>query len=76
MQPASQSAGYEEEQSNPPNLGLAVSVTVIAAHMGASGLGTKPCEVKLGVAKDGSGRLKCGERAKEGGSALATLCVS
>lgn len=39
MQPASQSAGYEEEQPNPPTLGLDVSVTVIAAPLGVSSLG-------------------------------------
>lgn len=48
MQPASQSAGYEEEQPNPPTRGLAVSVTVIAAPMGVGSLGTKPSEVKRG----------------------------
>ena len=76
LQPASQSAGYEEEQSNPPNLGLAVSVTVIAAHLGASGLGTKLCEVKLGVAKDGSGRLKCwGKGNRRGLGTSNTVCL-
>lgn len=39
VQPASQSAGYEEEQPSPPTLGLDVSVTVIAAPMGVSSLG-------------------------------------
>lgn len=62
VQPASESAGYEEEQCNPPTPGLAVSVTVIAAPLGASSPGTKPTEVKLGVAKEDGGRLKCGER--------------
>lgn len=55
VQPASQSAGYEEEQPNPPTLGLDVSVTVIAAPLGVSSLGTKPSEVKRGVAKEGGG---------------------
>lgn len=55
MQPASQSAGYEEEQLNPSTLGLDVSVTVIAAPLGVSSLGTKPSEVKRGVAKEGGG---------------------
>lgn len=54
-QPASQSAGYEEEQPNPPTLGLDVSVTVIAAPLGVSGMGTKPSEVKWGVAREGGG---------------------
>ena len=36
VQPASQSAGYEEQQSNPPTLGLDVSVTVIAAPLGVA----------------------------------------
>lgn len=73
LQPASQSAGYEEEQPNPPTLGLAVSVTVIAAPLGVSSLRTKPSEVKRG---GGLWWLKCGERAGEGASALATQCVS
>lgn len=55
VQPASQSAGYEEEQLNPPTLGLDVSVTVIAAPLGERSLGTKPSEVKRGVAKEGGG---------------------
>lgn len=71
VQPASQSAGYEEEQPNPPSLGLAVSVTVIAAPLGVSSLGTKPSEVKQGGCQGGWWWLKCGE----GASALATLCV-
>lgn len=55
VQPASQSAGYEEEQPNPPTLGLDISVTVIAAPLGVGSLGTKPSEVKRGVAKEGGG---------------------
>lgn len=76
VQPASQSAGYEEEQPNPPTQGLAVSVTVIAAPLGVSSLGTKPSEVKKGGCQGGWWWLKCGERAGEEASALATLCVS
>lgn len=67
VQPASQSAGYEEEQLNPPTLGLYVSVTVIAAPLGESGLGDKAVWGQAGGCQGGWWWLKCGERGWRGG---------
>lgn len=79
-QPPSQSAGYEEEQLNPPTSGLDVSVTVIAAPLGLSSLGIKTSRVKRGGCQRGQRWLKCAERARKGGGGWepgpANLCFT
>lgn len=75
VQPASQSAGYKEEQLNPPTLGLDVSVTVIAAPLGVGSLGQSRLRSNGGLPRRA---VVVGLWGKSwgGGLVLATLCVS
>ena len=76
VQPASQSAGYEEQQSNPPTLGLDVSVTVIAAPLGVAFLR----QSRLRSSGRGGGRERGWESREEGsggwGVGKGLLCPS
>lgn len=78
-QPASQWAGYEEEQSDPPptpNPRLSCISYCNCSTPGSAQPGDKAVGVKLGVAKEGSGRLKCWERTPVGAGAPAAPCTS
>lgn len=75
VQPASQSAGYEEEQRYPPNPRLSCISYCNCSTLGTAERRDKAVGVKLGVAKEGSGRLKCGGKGLRWGPERGQLCA-